>query len=192
MIIFVRHGQTDWNAEGRLQGQHDIPLNDHGRGQARGNGRKIAALLSDPASFDFVSSPLHRTRETMELMRGAIGLDPGAYRTDERLVEVCFGAWEGSTLAELQRTDPVRLAERDADKWNFIPPGDNAESYEILSWRVGSWLSAVREPTICVCHGGVVRAIFVLTGMASREDAAHLDIPQDKILIWDGKALVWR
>ena len=91
----IRHGQTDWNAIRRLQGQKDIPLNDFGRQQAVGNGKLLAQLLGEQATdFDYVASPLGRTRETMELMRGAMGLDPKAYRTDDRLIEVSFGDWE--------------------------------------------------------------------------------------------------
>ena len=103
LIYMIRHGQTAWNAEGRLQGQKDIPLNDTGRSQAAGNGHALKGILGDTVSdFDFVASPLGRTRETMEILRRAMGLPPLAYRTDPRLVEVSFGDWEGHTLAELK------------------------------------------------------------------------------------------
>src|SRR5690606_32233692 len=75
-IYLVRHGQTDWNAEYRLQGQADTDLNETGRAQAGRNGRRLAGLVADPAGFDFVSSPMRRTRETMERLRAAMGLDP--------------------------------------------------------------------------------------------------------------------
>ena len=98
LIYVVRHGQTDWNAEHRLQGQADTDLNDLGRRQASENGRKLADLIGDAkADFDYVSSPMLRTRETMELLRAAMGLDPAGYRTDDRLVELNFGAWQGFT-----------------------------------------------------------------------------------------------
>ncbi|MGR6431790.1 histidine phosphatase family protein [Rhizobium sp. PAMB 3174] len=184
MIIYVvRHGQTDWNAELRMQGQKDIPLNDRGRAQARGNGRALKTILGDETDmFDFVSSPLGRTRETMELLRTEMGLDPSAYRTDERLVEVSFGDWEGSTLAELEVRVPERLAARADNKWDFIPPGDHAESYEILSWRIGSWLQSVNRPTVCVCHGGVIRTLFRLIDNMDKEEAATMGVPQDRLL----------
>ena len=184
MIIYVvRHGQTDWNAELRMQGQKDIPLNDRGRAQARGNGRALKDILGDTAeAYDFVSSPLGRTRETMELLRTEMGLDPQAYRTDERLVEVSFGDWEGSTLRELAENAPDRVAARADNKWDFIPPGDHAESYEILSWRIGSWLQSVNRQTVCVCHGGVIRALFRLISDMDKEEAATMGVPQDRIL----------
>jgi probable phosphoglycerate mutase len=183
LIYVIRHGQTDWNAERRLQGQRDIDINDTGRGQARRNGILLAEILGAEADqFDFVASPLARTRETMELIRGSMGLPPRDYRTDERLVEVSFGDWEGSTLKEIKATQPDRLAERNVAKWDFIPPGAEAESYEILSWRVGSWLQSVDRPTVCVTHGGVIRTLFRLIADVSKEYAAETEIPQDRIL----------
>jgi broad specificity phosphatase PhoE len=188
LIYMVRHGQTDWNAESRLQGQKDIPLNETGRQQATGNGVALRRFLgSGAADFDFVSSPLGRTRETMERLRRAMDLDPSAYRTDERLKEVSFGDWEGYTLPELKRLVPERIAERRVAKWDFIPPGPDAESYEILSWRVGAWLRSVTRPTVCVSHGGVIRALFKLLGEMDVDEAAAAAIPQDRLLkIVDG------
>lgn len=188
LIYMVRHGQTDWNAESRLQGQKDIPLNETGRQQATGNGLALHGILGrDAAAFDFVSSPLGRTRETMERLRRAMGLDPLEYRIDERLKEVSFGDWEGFTLPELKRRVPERIAARRLAKWDFIPPGADAESYEILSWRAGAWLRDVRQPTICVSHGGVIRALFKLLGEMEADEAAAAAIPQDRILkIVDG------
>src|SRR3954467_9617257 len=89
-IYFVRHGETDWNVEGRLQGQRDIPLNDLGRVQAEEAGRRLKALVGRVEDLDYVASPMSRTRETMELMRATLGLHPTAYRLDERLVELTF------------------------------------------------------------------------------------------------------
>ena len=136
--FIIRHGQTDWNAEWRLQGQQDIPLNDTGRAQATGNGLRLAELAGDLSVYDFVSSPLGRARETMERARTSAGLDPSGYRLDERLMEICFGDWEGLTSFDLKASQRERHRARRADKWNFLPPGELAESYEILSWRVGS------------------------------------------------------
>jgi broad specificity phosphatase PhoE len=97
ILYFVRHGETDWNRERRLQGQHDIPLNALGRTQAVRCGVLMKELLAKtgvPApDYDYVSSPLGRARETMELMRGSMGLDPVPYRSVARLRERKFGLW---------------------------------------------------------------------------------------------------
>ncbi|MBZ9789435.1 phosphoglycerate mutase family protein [Rhizobium sp. 3T7] len=183
LIYVVRHGQTDWNAERRLQGQKDIPLNAIGRAQAWQNGIDLAEILKVEAiPFDFVASPLARTRATMEIMREAMGLPSKDYRTDERLVEVSFGDWEGFTIKELKATARDRVTERNLNKWDFIPPGDDAESYEIMSWRVASWLNSIDKPTVCVTHGGVIRSLFRTIAALPKDEAAEGEIPQDRIL----------
>ena len=189
LIYVIRHGQTDWNAERRLQGQKDIPLNATGREQARLNGVGLAnSLKAEGIAFDFVASPLGRTRATMEIMREAMNLPPLDYRTDERLVEISFGDWEGFTIKELKAVQRERVAERNLNKWDFIPPGHDAESYEILSWRTGSWLNSVDRPTVCVTHGGVIRTFFrLMTGLA-KDVAAEGQSPQDRILKMDTSA----
>jgi probable phosphoglycerate mutase len=187
----IRHGQTDWNVEYRLQGQRDIPLNDTGRLQAANNGVKLKHIAGDLSGYAFVSSPLQRARESMELIRTAAGLEADGYAIDERLKEISFGNWEGWTNAEIAATRPGKIEERYADKWDFVPPGQNAESYEILSWRVSSWLKDIDGPTVAVCHGGVIRCVFKLTGTLSKQAAADLDIPQDKILHYADGKLEW-
>lgn len=183
LIYVIRHGQTDWNAERRLQGQKDIPLNAIGREQARQNGLDLAEILKVEAiPFEFVASPLGRTRATMEIMRAAMNLPAQNYRTDERLVEVSFGDWEGHTVKELKATVRDRIVERNLNKWDFIPPGDDAESYEIMSWRVASWLNSVERPTVCVTHGGVIRSLFRTIADVPKNEAAEGEIPQDRIL----------
>lgn len=194
LIYVIRHGQTDWNAQRRLQGQKDIPMNATGLEQARQNGIALQDILGDRVDeFDFVASPLGRTRATMEIIRTAMGLPPLAYRTDPRLVEISFGDWEGSTLKELKATQRERVQERNASKWDFIPPGDAAESYEILSWRTGSWLNSVDRSTVCVTHGGVIRTLFKLIADLPKSTAAEGEIPQDRIvrIETNERTIVW-
>lgn len=188
LIYVIRHGQTDWNAEGRLQGQRDIGLNARGRAEATRNGEMLAEIIGIGQGYDFVASPLSRTRETMERIRSAMGLDPLAYRTDERLVELSFGDWEGHTLKEISRIAPERRRARSRQKWTFIPPGEAAESYEILSWRVGAWLRSVEGPTVCVSHGGVIRSLFRLIADLPEHEAATMPVPQDRLLRIDTAA----
>jgi probable phosphoglycerate mutase len=106
-------------------------------------------------------------------------------------VEVNFGDWQGHTFAELEAVDPGCFARRQADKWGFVPPGAAAESYEALAARVKPWLDAVAQDTVCVTHGGVIRAIFALTGTLARSEAAILPVPQDRVLRLAGGTLEW-
>lgn len=189
--FFVRHGQTAWNSEGRLQGQSDTDINALGREQATANGLRLKQLIGRAEGFDFVASPMRRTRETMERLRTAMGLDPHAYRTDARLKELSFGDWQGFRYDELEERDPGVTAERKADKWRFVPPGEGAESYAGLLERVAPAIQGFAQPTVCVTHGGVIRTLFVMTGTLSPDDAAAADTPQDKVLRLSDGMLEW-
>jgi probable phosphoglycerate mutase len=186
-IYFVRHGETDWNLEGRLQGQRDIPLNDLGRVQAEEAGRRLAATAPEFTDLDYIASPLARTRETMEIMRGAMGLAPTGYRIDERLVELTFGEWEGLTWKEVRKADPARAALRERNKWAYVPP--QGESYAMLQERVRPFLASLTRPSAIVAHGGVARAFLVLVTGLSQRNGASADIWQGRVLvIADGRA----
>ena len=192
LLYIIRHGQTAWNVEERLQGQADTDINAVGQVQADRNGIRLADLLNhDADGFDFVASPLRRTRETMERVRAGLGLPREGYRTDPRLMELNFGDWQGFTYAELEAAEPGCTAGRSSDKWGFVPPGEAAESYEALAERVKPWLEEVEGPTVCVTHGGVIRSLLYLTGHASSGEAAALAIPQDRILRFDNGAVDW-
>src|SRR5437762_1069861 len=106
VIYYIRHGETSWNAQGRLQGTQDIALNDLGRRQAVQAGNVLAGLLArdgrDKCSIPFVASPLGRARTTMELVRSGLKLPPDQYALDDRLREIGYRVCEGSTLAEMQ------------------------------------------------------------------------------------------
>ena len=191
-MYVIRHGQTEYNREGRLQGARDIPLNATGRIQAAGTGKALAALPGFRAEdFDWVASPLIRARETMELVRANAGLDPTAYRIDPLLIEVSFGDWEGSTPDEVEAGVPGSIARREAAKWEFLPPGDAAESYEMMARRVDTFLAKTTVPTVCVAHGGIIRALFNRIGGVSGEVASLLDVPQDRILRIEGSSMGW-
>jgi broad specificity phosphatase PhoE len=191
LAFFVRHGQTDYNADARVQGQADIDINAVGRRQADENGEELARLLGTASGFDFVASPLRRTRETMEHVRRKMGLPPEGYRTDARLMELNFGDWQGYTFAEIEARTPGVTAPRHRDKWNFVPPGNGAESYAMLAERVRSWLGDLRQKTVCVAHGGVIRSLFHIIEHVPGPEAANIDTPQNRILKLDGDRLTW-
>jgi broad specificity phosphatase PhoE len=187
-LIFVRHGETPYNAENRLQGQRDVPLNGRGRDQARAVGRTLRARLGSEidrleAADAFVASPLLRTCETMALARGAMGLAPARYRLDPALKELTFGAWEGLTWPEVKARDPKGAAARRADKWNFVPPG--GESYAMLAGRVGLWLETLTADAFVVSHGGVARALMTLIAGVPGAVAADAPIVQGRALVFE-------
>ena len=179
-ILFVRHGETDWNVEGRLQGQTDIPLNALGRFQAEDVGRRLAKLINTPADSKWLVSPLGRTRETAEIARRALGLDPTSYETDDRLKEITFGSWEGFTWAELRQKDPLIGITREKQKWDYVPP--KGESYEMLTARLKPWLETILEERVVVSHGGVARALMALIANVPPQEAPRHDIHQGRVL----------
>ena len=189
LIYFVRHGQTDFNAAGRAQGSIDIPINASGRLQAKRNGGLLSELIGDSSNFDFVASPLRRTRETMEIVRTAMGLEPGGYRTDARLQEIRFGAWGGMTMAEIAQRDPEHYARREADPWNVVPP--EGECFRELFDRVMEWFGEVTADTVVVAHGGTSRCLRGHFWKLPPLQIANLDVPQDKVLMIEGDELTW-
>lgn len=192
-IYFIRHGQTDWNAELRYQGQQDIPLNETGREQARRNGRMLARLLPDPSAYSLYCSPLGRTRQTLALILEEAGWQKSDWATSvdytPDLLEISFGDWEGWTLEEIREREPEDYWAREKNKWSTCMP--NGESYEMLAGRVGSWLSRLTRPSVVVAHGGVMRMIRYHLEKVPQSDAPALAMPQDKILYWDGEKSCW-
>jgi broad specificity phosphatase PhoE len=190
VIYYIRHGETAWNAAGRLQGAQDTALNDLGRSQAVQAGHILADLLArdgrDRSALPYLSSPLLRARTTMELMRGALELPPTHYATDDRLREIGYGKWEGFTLAEMQAADPVFFARRLADKWRVAPEG--GETYEAVQQRMSEWYRQVNTDTVVVAHGGTARALMVALGFETPESAADLPIAQGAVYVFsDGR-----
>jgi broad specificity phosphatase PhoE len=179
-LYFVRHGETDWNAERRLQGRRDIPLNALGRKQAARCGELLRNLLAvsgaTPQQFAFTASPLSRARETMEILRTELGVPPQDYTTDARLAELSFGKWEGLTYKEVRALDRSVLATRERDKWNFQPPG--GESYAQLLVRVREWHDGIAGNAIIAAHGGVARVLLVLYGVRRPAEAPLGDVAQ--------------
>jgi probable phosphoglycerate mutase len=180
-IYLVRHGQTDWNASLRLQGQEDTPLNDTGRGQAGRNGAVLARILSNPDGFDFIASPLTRTRETMEIVRKALDLPAGNFRTDNALKEIHFGDWQGQTWDQLREAHPKAIAARFDDPWNTVAPGSGGESFAMLSARALGWLETVEQDSVVVTHGGIIRCLMGHIEKTPVQKIPLVDIPQDRI-----------
>ena len=191
VIYYIRHGLTDWNAEQRLQGRHDVPLNAEGCVQAVRCGEILRDLFLGngraPESFDYVSSPLVRARKTMEIARATLGLAPANYAVDGRLAEIAFGEWEGLTYADVLARDRHIIARRESDKWGFLPPG--GESYAQVTVRVGRWYETVERDTVVAAHGGTARALIAHLELAPPQDATHYSIDQGVVYVFAGSRL---
>ena len=168
-LLLVRHGETDWNRDGRWQGGSDTQLNDLGREQARALAEELDGEIDV-----LYSSDLARARETAEIVAAKLGLE---VRLDPRLRERGFGSWEGLTTIEIEE----RFA--DAHRRWLAGEGagaDDAEAFEDFSARVEDFLSDVLrlhpgEEVLVVSHGGSIRVIHAL--------AAGVDYVRDHRLI---------
>jgi probable phosphoglycerate mutase len=190
VLYYVRHGETDFNKQGRLQGRRDTVLNAHGRQQAAECGVLLRNLFARdhrrPQDFKYVASPLKRARETMEIVRATLGLRPHDYEVDARLIEIAYGEWEGLTLQEIETQSASVLSARERDKWDFAPPG--GESYRELADRIGQWYGSLTADSVVAAHGGGVRALMAILNIVSEEQATRAQIEQGVIYVFaDGK-----
>jgi broad specificity phosphatase PhoE len=185
-VYYIRHGETDWNVAGRLQGRRDIALNARGRAQALHCGHVLRDLFArdgcDPASLDYVASPLVRATETLALAREALGLPGEGYRLDDRLSEIAFGDWEGSTIAQLHTRDPQGIAAREHDKFRFVPP--NGESYVSVMQRMGEWYESLTRDTVAAAHGGSARGLIAHLKIAQPAAAPLINIAQGVVYVF--------
>ncbi len=152
--------------EGRLQGAQDIPLNDLGRRQAaecwKHPRRSVCAMAASNRRC-LRRKPVVRARCTMELVRAALKLPPSEYALDDRLREIGYGAWEGSTLAESQGGRSRAVARRPDGEMD-----DAARRRRDLcgsAARMRDWYGSLRGDTVAVAHGGTARALMVALGI---------------------------
>lgn len=175
-IWFLRHGETAWNAEQRVQGQLESDLTEQGRGQARLQARLLAPILEAEIPLCLVS-PLRRAQDTARL---ALGERP--YTTDVRLAEIMAGDFQGQTLTDIARTHPaLRAANQTA--LDLFCAGPGGEGYDAFYDRVMAVLSSLDRPTVIVAHGlwgQVLRGI--ICGL-DRENLARLPNEQGCIYV---------
>jgi len=187
-LIFVRHGETDWNNQRRFQGNRDVPLNATGHQQAMMNAQ-IASDLSSSGTLSaddwrIVSSPLSRALETAQEIAVKLGV---TVHQDNRLCEVGWGRWEGLTSQEIKNRYYEERKARKVDPWRFAPQG--GESLEQRSTGLGTLLTGEKPGTILVTHSGIIRIVFHLLGGLDRLEAATAGVPHEGLWLWDGKIL---
>ena len=183
VVFLVRHGETEWNREGRVQGRLDSPLTPRGRDQAALAGKLIRAFVPDPLCLEVVSSPLGRAKETAHLLCDAAGIPASFVATDLRLAEVSTGEWDGLLYGEVVRMAPDVVAANPNHGWYLHSP--SGERYEDVEARVASWLEsvAIRPAVVAVTHGIVSRVLRGLYAGISRDEALRLPLPQDSVFV---------
>jgi broad specificity phosphatase PhoE len=188
MIYLVRHGRTEFNAEGRFQGHCDSPLTPLGVAQAGRYGELLARLIPAPADWSLVSSPLGRAVATAGIIAGTLGM-AADFPRDARLAEIGMGSWDGLTDYEIEMTSPGARA--GATRYDFFFRAPDGEGYAAFAARLKSWLDetvAGGRPTIAVSHGVAGRVLRGLYAGMDAGEALNLEAPQDAIFrLADGR-----
>lgn len=185
-LFFFRHGETDWNRDRRFQGLTDIPLNATGEEQARAYGRVLRPLVESADGYHLVSSPLSRATRTLEVILEELG-HTAPYLTDERLVEVDYGAWNGMDHDRIREEWPDDWAAMQEDKWTYRRP--EGESYEDRLEPVMAFLKELADldtPAIIVGHGGSGRVLRAIIAGHPPAQVVHLPMTQDQFYAFDG------
>ena len=161
-VLMVRHGRTEWNERGRIQGHTDIPLSEGGCARLRES--RIPASFS---GLHLHSSPLGRAVQSARLLGASV------MTVDSRLMEMHWGEWEGETRADLRRRLGTQMQRLEDQGIDFRPPG--GESPRELTRRLNDWLRDVRagrQGVVALTHKGIVRAALALaTGWDLRGSA---------------------
>ena len=180
-LILVRHGETAWNAEGRIQGMLDVPLNALGLQQAKAVADELARIVD---AAEMVSSDLMRTRETATPIANATGFEP---RFDARIRERHFGVWQGMTYVEWRIKDAEGMARYNAGDPDYGPEGGETASQFLARCvsAVSDLVTASNEKTlILVTHGGVVSSMVRHAQGLNPQSARTWSVPNASISEW--------
>ncbi|CAM2898827.1 histidine phosphatase family protein [Shewanella algae] len=189
-IFILRHGQTEFNAAGKLQGHCNSPLTELGRAQAKAYGVALQQQLRQSAGnpeqeFQLVSSPLGRAMETAALVAEVLCRDPGAIIAEPRVIECGLGEWEQTRVADIHAARPELAGRND---WYLQGPG--AETLPQVQQRLAHWLTdpATPERVILVSHGltGIVLRALLL-GLDNKA-LWRQDKPQDALYHFHSEA----
>ncbi|WP_337187523.1 histidine phosphatase family protein [Phenylobacterium sp.] len=178
MILLLRHGETFWNREGRIQGRTESDLTPLGERQAAAMAGLVADLLRrDGGAFRLVASPIGRAQRTAAMVAEATGL---AVELDDRLAEIACGEWEGRLRADIAHIHPEAFASRE---WFFGAPG--GETFEDVTARASDWLASLApEPgrrIVAVSHGVWGRLLRGAYAGLDRQATLNQDVPQDAV-----------
>jgi len=181
-LWLVRHGLTDWNLEGRYQGQSDAPLNETGMAQARQLAEKLAGVRFEA----LYSSDLQRARQTADILANHLGLK---VRLDHRLREICQGEWEGQLVGDIMSRYAAEVEKRRADPYGARPPG--GESVSEVAARVWAAVDDIcqRHPAgkVLVVSHGLALATFIARAKGAPLAQVYSLIPENaeaKIVEW--------
>jgi probable phosphoglycerate mutase len=182
-IILIRHGETEWNREGRYQGQLDSPLTEKGKQQAKDNAQKIKRELGNIDEVKIFSSPLGRAKSTALIIVDELGLSPDRVIFEPLIREFNYGILEGKTKEYCRENYSEIMDSREADKWFYqIESGD---SYKQVAKRIKSWLDSLdsKITVVAITHEMVSRTLRKLYRYITIKEALTLRQPNNVVLL---------
>ena len=190
-LIVIRHGETQWNTVGRLQGHKDTPLTHEGVCQAQAVGVNLADRIASHQNIKFWCSPLPRALQTASILSDIWTVPFEAFTKHPLLKERCYGTWEGRTLEEVKKSQPDEFQAQDADPLGYAMP--EGESRNDLNGRINQWLSELSAfdqnvTHVVVTHSGSLRALRAIYTKASIETMLAYCEPQTaSFILCDGQ-----
>lgn len=182
VIYLLRHGETEWNRTGRMQGQQDSPLTQRGAEQASAMGRLLATLVTEPGSVPIWCSSLGRARQSCSLICEILGRPLETVRFDDRLIEIDDGSFAGMTATEAVLCDRRAWERRRRDPFRNAAPG--GECCRDVFERARAWLAAVDlgNETVIIAHGVFNRMFVAAVCELDPEALLGFPAPQDAII----------
>ena len=188
VLYLVRHGQSEWNRIGRIQGRAESPLTGLGREQAAALGRKLREILPNPG-IDIVASPLARAFETATIIAAELGRSPGDVQADDRIIDFNVGILSGYPGWDAVAASHPELARlRLEDPMDFQPPGGESGA-DVLARARGAFLverEAAGRDTLLVCHGVINKFIRAAARGITGGDIIALGEDQEVVYRLDG------
>ncbi|PST18404.1 histidine phosphatase family protein [Mesorhizobium plurifarium] len=177
-ILLIRHAETQWNQEGRLQGRGDTPLTLNGVRQSLAVATALQQHVIRHRPVRYWVSPLGRARQTASLLSDCWAIPFHSFVEEPALAERAYGEWEGKTLAEVEAERPTEFGEHERDRWGYRPP--RGESKADVGARIETWLRSI-DPSarhVVVTHSGCFRAIRGICTNATRRQMDAYREPQ--------------
>ncbi|MCA0453369.1 MAG: histidine phosphatase family protein [Chloroflexi bacterium] len=186
-VLLIRHGQTDWNVDGRWQGALPVGLNDVGRAQAKA----LANYLKNRKIGSIYCSDLPRAHDTALAIGNLFNLTP---TTDARLQEFNLGIFQGLKRDEIRERYPVEHSSFEADYWNYAPTqGESRRALQTRAYNVFQEITgkAIGPEVAIVSHGGTIR-MLLLRLFEGAPELNHFHVENTSLTILVRESDKWR
>ena len=171
ILYLLRHGQTEWNVQGRFQGQHNSPLTPRGKEDAAAQGRLLGPIFAQHPAIDIYASPLGRVRQTTDIALKNHNRSPQFH---DSLMEIHIGDWQGLALPEIESGWPD-LFNAHTTTFDLLAMSPTGEGIDVLFARCTAFLQSLRAPSVLFSHGAAMAVLRSIARDLPPRDVAHLD-----------------